>query len=416
MDNHRPGPAVVKSDGRLADNIVYFARALRKAGVRVGPASVKDAIEAVLVAGIGTRDDFYWTLHSVLVTRREDHLVFDEAFRLFWKSRELIEKLLAMFSPVAPDNREKQRPRAAESRVADAMFEGHRKDQKPQEIPEIEIDARLTFSGNEVLRGKDFAQMTAKEVTAAKQAISALRLPFDLVATRRSRPDPHGRRADPRAMMRAALRTGGDLILPKFRSPRLIHPPLVVLADISGSMSQYTRIFLHFLHALTEKRRRVHTFVFGTRLTNLTRQMRRRDPDEALAETALAVKDWSGGTRIGDTLSEFNRLWSRRVLSQGAVVLLITDGLERDDVAGLSDEMERLHKSCRRLIWLNPLLRFDGFEARARGVRAMLPHVDELRPVHNLDALADLCASLSQSRSRDMDPRLWSGLGRRRAA
>jgi uncharacterized protein with von Willebrand factor type A (vWA) domain len=407
---------VVKSDGRLADNIVYFARALRKAGVRVGPASVKDAIEAVLVAGIGSRDDFYWTLHSVLVTRREDHLVFDEAFRLFWKSRELIEKLLAMFSPVAPDNREKQKPRAAESRVADAMFEGHRKDQKPQEIPEIDVDARLTFSGNEVLRGKDFAQMSAKEVTAAKQAISGLRLPFDLVATRRFRSNPHGRRADPRAMMRAALRTGGDLILPKFRSPRLIHPPLVVLADISGSMSQYTRIFLHFLHALTEKRRRVHTFVFGTRLTNLTRQMRRRDPDEALAEASLAVKDWSGGTRIGDTLSEFNRLWSRRVLSQGAVVLLITDGLERDDVAGLSEEMERLHKSCRRLIWLNPLLRFDGFEARARGVRAMLPHVDELRPVHNLDALADLCASLSQSRSREMDPRIWSGLGRRRAA
>ena len=416
METYRSRPVVVNSDGRLADNIVYFARALRKAGMRVGPASVKDAIDAVLVAGIGSRDDFYWTLHSVLVMRREDHLVFDEAFKLFWKSRELIEKMLAMFSPVAPDNRQKQKPRAAESRVADAMFEGHRKDQKPQDIPEIEVDARFTFSGNEVLRDKDFAQMTAAEITGAKQAIAELRLPFDLVATRRFKADPRGRRADPRAMMRAALRTGGDLILPKFRSPREIHPPLVVLADISGSMSQYTRIFLHFLHALTEKRRRVHTFVFGTRLTNLTRQMRRRDPDEALAEAALAVKDWSGGTRIGDTLAEFNRLWSRRVLGQGAVVLMITDGLERDDITGLSEEMERLHKSCRRLIWLNPLLRFDGFEPRARGVRAMLPHVDELRAVHNLNALSDLCASLSRTRSRETDPRLWSGLGRRRAA
>jgi len=317
---------------------------------------------------------------------------------------------------VAPDKRQKQKPRAAEQRAADAMFEGHRKEQKPQEIPEIEVDARLTFSGNEVLRDKDFAQMTAAEVTGAKQAIAELRLSFDLVTTRRFGPDPRGRRADPRAMMRAALRTGGDLILPKFRSPREIHPPLVVLADISGSMSQYTRIFLHFLHALTEKRRRVHTFVFGTRLTNLTRQMRRRDPDEALAEAALAVKDWSGGTRIGDTLAEFNRLWSRRVLGQGAVVLLITDGLERDDIAGLSEEMERLHKSCRRLIWLNPLLRFDGFEPRARGVRAMLPHVDEFRAVHNLNALSDLCASLSKARSRETDPRLWAALGRGRAA
>ncbi|MCV3241277.1 vWA domain-containing protein [Mesorhizobium sp. ZC-5] len=409
MEKLHSSPNVVKPEGRIADNIVYFARALRKAGMRVGPASVKDAIEAVLAAGIGSRDDFYWTLHAVLVSRHEDHATFDEAFRLFWKSRELIEKMLAMFSPVAPDNREKQKPRAAESRVADAMFEGHNRNRAPQEIPEVEVDARFTFSGNEVLRGKDFAQMSAAEIADAKRAIAELRLPFDMVRTRRFRPDPHGRRADPRAMMRSALRTGGELILPKFRSPREMHPPLVVLADISGSMSQYTRIFLLFLHALAEKRRRVHTFVFGTRLTNLTRQMRHRDPDEALENCSNAVKDWSGGTRIGDTLSEFNRLWSRRVLGQGAVVLLITDGLERDDVAGLAEEMERLKKSCRRLIWLNPLLRFDGFEARARGVKAMLPHVDEFRPVHNLNALSDLVASLGAARTRQSDPRLWLG-------
>jgi uncharacterized protein with von Willebrand factor type A (vWA) domain len=207
--------------------------------------------------------------------------------------------------------------------------------------------------------------------------------------------------------MRAAARSGGGLILPKFRTPREIHAPLVVLADISGSMSQYTRIFLHFLHALTEKRRRVQTFVFGTRLTNLTRQMRHRDPDEALADCSAAVRDWSGGTRIGDTLHEFNRLWSRRVLGQGAIVLLITDGLERDEVDLLSREMERLRKSCRRLIWLNPLLRFDAFEPRARGIKAMLPHVDEFRPVHNLDALSDLCASLDKAGSRAADPGRW---------
>jgi uncharacterized protein with von Willebrand factor type A (vWA) domain len=403
-------------DGRMADNIVYFARALRKAGLRVGPASVKDAIEAVLAAGIGSRDDFYWTLHAVLVTRREDHETFDEAFRLFWKSRELIEKMLAMFSPVAPDKREKAKPRAAESRVADALFEGHRKHQPVQDMPEIEVDARFTVSGNELLRGKDFAQMNTSEMADAKRAISELRLPFDLVRTRRFKPDSRGGRIDPRAMMRMAARTGGELVLPKFRSPREVHPPLVVLADISGSMSQYTRIFLHFLHALTEKRRRVHAFVFGTRLTNLTRQMRHRDPDVALADCSAAVKDWSGGTRIGDALGDFNRLWSRRVLGQGAVVLLITDGLERDDVAGLSAEMERLHKSCRRLIWLNPLLRFDGFEAKARGVRAMLPHVDEFRAVHNLDALADLCASLDLRSAVSVDPRRWMRIEGKRAA
>jgi uncharacterized protein with von Willebrand factor type A (vWA) domain len=402
------------ADGRIADNIVYFARALRKSGMRVGPASVKDAIEAVLAAGIGSRDDFYWTLHAVLVSRHEDHATFDEAFRLFWKSRELIEKMLAMFSPVAPDQRERQKPRTAENRVSQAMFEGHQKNQPVREIPDIEIDARFTVSGNEMLRAKDFAQMTAVELSEARRAIAGLRLPVDMVRTRRFRADARGSRIDPRAMMRQAARSG--IILPKFRSAREVHPPLVVLADISGSMSQYTRIFLHFLHALTEKRRRVHTFVFGTRLTNLTRQMRHRDPDDALAGCSSAVKDWSGGTRIGDALGEFNRMWSRRVLGQGAVVLLISDGLERDDVAGLAEEMERLKKSCRRLIWLNPLLRFDGFEARARGVRAMLPFVDEFRAVHNLEALGDLCASLDRSATRDTDPRRWIDAAAPRAA
>lgn len=415
-----PGPPSemreADADGRMADNIVYFARALRKAGLRVGPASVKDAIEAVLSAGIGRRDDFYWTLHAVLVMRREDHATFDEAFRLFWKSRELVEKMLAMFSPVAPDTRDKAKPRAAESRVADALFEGHARRQPVREVPEIEVDARFTASGDEVLAQKDFAQMNAAEIAAARRAISGLTLPLDLVRTRRFRPDGHGGRIDPRAMMRAAARTGGQLVLPKFRSARQVHPPLVVLADISGSMSQYSRIFLHFVHALGEKRRPVHAFVFGTRLTNLTRQMRHRDPDAALADCSAAVKDWSGGTRIGDALAEFNRLWSRRVLGQGAVVLLMTDGLERDCVAGLSGEMERLRKSCRRLVWLNPLLRFDGFEARARGVRAMLPHVDEFRAVHNLSSLAGLVASLDRRAAAPADPRRWMGEAGRRAA
>ena len=400
-------PVTVNPDGRLADNIVYFARALRKAGMRVGPASVKDAVEAVLVGGVGSRDDFYWTLHALLVTRREDLPVFDEAFRLFWKSRELIEKMLAMFSPVAPDKNDRRQQRAAESRVADAMFDGHRGEHLPPDRPKIEIEARLAVSGNELLRGKDFAQMTAQELSEAKRAVASFRLPVDVMRTRRFRIDPSGRRIDPRAMMRLASRTAGELILPRFRSHRQVHRPMVVLADISGSMSQYTRIFLHFMHALTEKRRGMHAFVFGTRLTNLTRRMRHRDPDEALADCSAAVKDWSGGTRIGDTLAEFNRMWSRRLLAQGAVVLLITDGLERDDTQKLSKQMERLQKSCRRLIWLNPLLRFDGFEPRARGVKAMMPFVDEFRPVHNLHALEDLCAALNGVGSRDVDPRLW---------
>ncbi|EKF19676.1 vWA domain-containing protein [Nitratireductor pacificus] len=374
---------------RLADRIVGFARVLRRAGMRVGPAAVMDAIQAVLAVGIERREDFYWTLHATLVSRREDHALFEEAFRLYWARREERD--------ISDDGGEeaevlREKPRTAARRAEDALDEERRGILRRK--PEFELDARLSFTAMEVLRRRDFAQMSAAELAEARLALRDLVLPFDRVATRRFRPDPRGVRVDPRAMLRLSLRTGGDLILPKFRSPRRTAPPLVALVDISGSMSQYSRIFLHFLHALTEKRRRVASFTFGTRLTNITRPLTRRDPDEALAEASKAVRDWSGGTRIGTALEAFNRLWSRRVLGQGAIVLLITDGLERDHIEVLSREMERLHKSCRRLIWLNPLLGFDGFEPRARGMRAMLPHVDELRPVHSLDALSDLCAAL----------------------
>ncbi|NTF87312.1 VWA domain-containing protein [Agrobacterium rhizogenes] len=398
-------PSSSSGDGRLADNIVFFARALRKAGLKIGPAAVADAIEAVEAIGIGSREEFHAALCSTFVKRHEDLAVFDEAFRLFWRSRDLVQKMIAMMSPIAFDNREKEKPKPGETRAGDALL-GDRNDRRPQrEMPDIEIDARFTTSGSEVLRRMDFAQMSAAEIAVAKKELARLELPLDRVRTRRFVSAHAPVRIDPRATMRSALRTGGSLILPRYRRHREMQPPLVVLADISGSMSQYTRIFLHFLHVLTERRRRVHTFLFGTRLTNVTRAMRHKDPDEALDECAAAVRDWSGGTRIGETLKEFNRLWARRVLGQGAIVLLITDGLERDGVELLETEMDRLHRSCRRLIWLNPLLRFEGFEPRARGVRTMLPHVDEFRPVHNLLSLADLVSALSAGRAGAYDPR-----------
>jgi uncharacterized protein with von Willebrand factor type A (vWA) domain len=394
-------------DGRIPDNVVYFARVLRKAGMKVGPAAVRDAVEAVQIAGIGSREEFYWVLHSVFVKRREDHEVFDQAFKLFWRTRDLVEKMIAMFSPVAMENKQREKLKAGETRVSQALFEGHEKQRPPEDKPMIDIDARETISGNEVLRQQDFAQMTAFELAEAKAAIAKLTLPFDLVETRRYKPSTVPKRIDPRATMRAAMRTGGDLILPRYRKRRKVHPPLVIIADISGSMSQYTRIFLHFMHVLSERRRGVHTFLFGTRLTNITRQMRNKDPDEAVDQCTGAVKDWSGGTRIGEALRLFNRQWSRRVLGQGAVVILITDGLERDSIDELDTEMDRLHRSCRRLVWLNPLLRFDGFEARARGVRTMLDHVDEFRPVHNIAAMADLVLALGDRDAAKADPRRY---------
>jgi uncharacterized protein len=396
-----------KGSGRIADNIVYFARALRKAGLPVGPAAVLDAIRAVEAAGIGSRDDFYWTLHSVFVKKREHRAVFHEAFELFWRERGLLDKMLAMLSPVAPARpAEKEKPRAGEARVREAFAAEPRREDKR---PEVEIDARLTVSSREILQRKDFAQMSAAEIAAAKKALAALALPDDRLKMRRLRRATHGR-IDPRRTLRASLKVGGDIIMPAFRTRAERQPPIVALCDISGSMSQYSRLMLHFLHALSE-RRKIQTFVFGTRLTNVTRQLRLKDPDEALAGCSDAVQDWSGGTRIASALKTFNRDWSRRVLGQGATVLLITDGLERDDKsesgADLATEMDRLHRSCRNLVWLNPLLRFEGFEAKARGVRAMLPHVDEFRSVHSLEAVADLVAALSDGGRRGTDPRHW---------
>jgi len=187
------------------------------------------------------------------------------------------------------------------------------------------------------------------------------------------------------------------------RERRMRRPPLVILCDISGSMERYSRMLLHFLHAVTNDRDRVYTFLFGTRLTNVTRYLRHKDVDEALARVGAAVVDWSGGTRIGHCLHEFNQLWSRRVLTQGAMVLLISDGLDRDEGAGLEVEMERLHKSCRRLIWLNPLLRFEGFQPKSVGIRAILPHVDEFRTIHNLESMRDLTRILSEAAPRRLD-------------
>jgi hypothetical protein len=392
-----------EQQGRLAENILYFARALRAAGIPVGPGAVLDALEAVKVAGIGTKEDFYWTLHAVFVKRHEHSVLFDQAFRIFFRRRGYIDQMLAMMMPQAPAP--PQAPQPGSTRIHEALFSGL--DDKLKRQREVELDARMTVSDREVLQRKDFAQMTGAEIAAAKEAIKRLVLPLAEVRTRRLAPHRHGHLIDIRRTLRASLKGGGDFIDLRFIGPKTKAPPLVALLDISGSMSQYSRIFLHFLHALTDARRRVSTFLFGTRLSNVTRALRERDPDDALAACSASVPDWSGGTRIASSLRGFNKLWARRVLTQGAVVLLITDGLERDADDTLAFEIDRLHRSCRRLVWLNPLLRFEGFEARARGIRAMLPHVDEFRPIHNLESMAGLVAALEHGGGRSGDPKAW---------
>jgi uncharacterized protein with von Willebrand factor type A (vWA) domain len=391
--------------GRLVENVMHFARLLRAAGMRVGPDRVVDCVKALEIAGTERRDDWYWTMSAVLLSREEQRPVFDQAFRLFWRDPKLTEKMMQLLLPKTYGRTPKPEDQQSQ-RLTDALF-GQK---KPEEAPpeqKVEMDAKLTFSSREVLQRMDFDTMSAAELAQAKKMIRQLRLPLPVIRTRRHAPDPRGARVHLRATLRESLREGGDVIPLVRARPVEVHPPLVVLCDISGSMNPYARMFLHFLHALTNDRDRVHTFVFGTRLTNITRQLRHRDVDVAMQRVADAIKDWSGGTRIGVCLREFNWRWARRLLGQNACVLLVSDGLDREAGEGLGEEMERLAMSCRFLVWLNPLLRYERFEAKPAGVRAMLPHVDLFLPVHNLKSLVDLGHTLGRPLTRKTEKNKW---------
>ena len=381
--------------GRLPENVMHFARLLRAAGLRVGSDRVIDCVRALEIAGAHQfplrRDDWYWTMSAVLLSRQEQRPIFDQAFRIFWRDPKLAERMMSLLLPQAHGRAAKPEQQQSQ-RLTDALFS---QKQESQEAEKLELEARLTFSSREVLSRMDFDTMSAAELAEAKKMLAELRLPLPVIRTRRKRISRKGKAIDLRATLRESLREGGDIIPLVHAAPRTLHPPLVVLCDISGSMNPYSRMFLHFLHAITNDRDRVAVFVFGTRLTNITRQLRHRDVDVAMSRVADAIKDWSGGTRIGASLREFNFKWGRRVLAQNACVLLVSDGLDREAGEGLAEEMERLAKSCRQLVWLNPLLRYEKFEARPAGVRAMLPHVDLFLPVHNLKSLVDLARTLS---------------------
>ena len=383
---------------KLLPNIMHFGRVLRAAGLPIGPGKVLDAVNAVRKVGITDRRDFYWSLHAVFVNRRDQHELFDQAFHIFWRDPKLLERMMGLMMPEFGDEAPPEEAEPPSRRLLEAMSPNVENDNDSEDgkEPEIEVEATMTTSVRELLQKTDFEDMSTEEMTRAKAAIARMRLPIQDIPTRRFKPAHAARRIDMRATLRAAMRTGGAIIPLRFRKPRTRPPPLVILCDISGSMGRYTRMFLHFMHAITNDRDRVHTFLFGTRLTNVTRYLRNKDVDVALTKCTEAVDDWSGGTRIGECLKAFNQRWSRRVLGQGAVVVLISDGLDRDAGRSLSSEIERLHKSCRRLIWLNPLLRFEGFEPKSQGIRAILPNVDDFRPVHNLESLSMLVDVLNR--------------------
>ena len=415
-------PLDLPADGKLVQNITHFARALRKAGLPLGTGRVIDAINAVQMAGFTGRADFYWTLHACFVSRPEHRLLFDQMFRLYWRDPKFLDQMMALITPMMRGLQDDRRANPAEKRAAEALLDGV--DRPVPDLPEnqdaiIDIDASQTMSETERLRTLDFEQMSTADMAAARRMLARLRLPVRPLQTRRTQGLP-GPMPDWRGTLRLSLRRGGEIgaLVTKRHKTRM--PNLVVLCDISGSMAQYSRAVLHFVHAVANAHGQgwshVHAFTFGTQLTNITRHLATRDVDAALAAAGGHAQDWSGGTRIGACLTAFNRDWSRRVLGQGAVVLLITDGLDRDPEAGpntngLGPAMERLALSARSLIWLNPLLRWDGFAPKAKGIALMLPYVTSFRAGHNIASLEALGAALSRPDDGGEKARLLRLLG-----
>ncbi|MHC9234030.1 vWA domain-containing protein [Pseudooceanicola sp. 502str34] len=384
---------------------MHFARALRAAGLRVGPDRSAMALEALSAVNIADPREMRAALAACLTSGPADRAVFDAVFDRFWQDPARLEAALSQLLPGA-EGGPAHTPEAGDRRALAALLGGEEALSRPAE--ETRLDAAETLSAEERLRQQDFDQMSAEELKQARAMIARLRLPAPALPARRHAPAARGAGVDRRAMLRTALRRGGE-IGPLIRTaPGRRAPDLVAICDMSGSMQRYSRMMLHFLHAMMNAPRRprgggdpgwgqVHAFAFGTRLTNITRPLKQRDVDAALAAAAQEAPDWQGGTRIGGALHAFNRDWARRVLGPGAVVVLITDGLDRGDPAELAAEAARLRRLSRRLVWLNPLLRYDGFAPKARGVAALLPQVDAFRSAHSVQALDDVARLLSEA-------------------
>tara|TARA_B100001287_G_scaffold60078_2_gene48175 strand:- start:416 stop:1714 length:1299 start_codon:yes stop_codon:yes gene_type:complete len=388
------------SGEKLSDNVLYFARVLRSAGIPIGSGRILDAIKAINKIGLADKSIFYWALHSVFVHKNEHREIFDQAFKIFWKNPRLLEKMMQLALPRLNTGTPGASDADINRRVQEAFNTDNMSKENyvhPSTEDELKFDAVMTYSESELLQGMDFEQMSSDEINKAKKVIAQMNLSIPQVKSRRFKNSSLRRKIDLRQSLKGANKFCGEYIPLRYKSRKDKNPPIIAICDISGSMSRYSRMLLHFMHVLTTLRNDVHTFLFGTRLTNVTRFLRFKDVDEALAATSSAVEDWSGGTRIGDCLKDFNFNWSRRVLGPGAIVLFITDGLDRGGGIGLSKQIKLIQKSSKRLIWLNPLLRYEEFAPKPTGVKAILPYVDEFRPIHSLESMDQLVNALSET-------------------
>lgn len=380
--------------GQFLHNFLIFGRLLRGLGIDVNPGRMIDLVQAFDLIEIGRKEDFYHATRSLLVHKREDIPLFDQAFELFWRKpvEGLAELDLASLIKRKPDGPHFIPP-PLKLAGEEPQKEGDRGASPSEE--RLVIEVTQTYSTREVLRAKDFADLSRDELEAVKNLMGQLTVRLGERRTRRRRPG-NGHSLDLRRTLRNSYKYGGELLIWARREQKFKPRPLVIIADISGSMERYTRLLLHFIYGLAQSLHQpVEAFVFSTRLTRITRQLQSRDIDQALKGVSQVVHDWAGGTRTGESLKDFNFSWGRRVLGRGAVVLIISDGWDRGDMALLEREIARLQRSCYRLVWLNPLLGSPAYEPLTRGMQTALPYTDDFLPVHNLASLEDLASHLA---------------------
>jgi len=402
-------PLEIERGERLLYRLTEVGRLLWEVGIDVGPRKMLDLAETLDYVDITNKEDFYNTLKCSLLAKHEQEPVFDQMYLYYWYMRDRQDKKADNVPGAAKrDERQMRLPPSELKRLAEhlnAPSEQHkafrtemreserrrRYEEHPQEDDDDAADPQGTaYSAIEILRKKDFESFTWDEVQEAKKLMAEMRWDLGLRPTRRKRPSSRGSYPDMRRIVRRNLKYGAELLELTWREIKYKPRPLVIICDISGSMSMYSRFLLHFIHTISNGLLNVEAFVFGTRLTRITRQLKRRDVDDAVRDVSKTVQDWSGGTRIGDALHLFNRKWARRVLGRGAIVLIISDGWDRGDASMLEVEMDRLQHSCHRLIWLNPLLGSPDYRPLTIGMKTALPYVDDFLPAHNLDSLISL--------------------------
>ena len=385
---------------KLDKNVIFFARLLRASGISLSSDSILEAIESIKLVGIENKKSFFYALQTCLIKRPEDMKIFAQAFSLFWQNPKFRDRIRELLLPQTRMQGAEEEKEELAKRIQDTLSTPENSKSRVVEEETLLIDTSGTASDNQLFKDKDFEMMSKDELQMASQSIKELLIKIPRRPFRRSENSSLGKQVSTRESLREAKRHFGS-VLPKLVKKKEVSRPVIVLLDISGSMENYSRMMIHFVHNLMQRHKKVHAFLFGTKLTNISFQIKNKDIDVALKEISKATNDWAGGTRIRDSIFTFNKKWIRRVSSSNSIVFLITDGLDRDHSTDLFNQMERLQKSCYKLVWLNPLLRFKDFLPKSISIKRILLNVDAFLPIHSIESMQNLTSLISKNLEKE---------------